>query len=180
VKKALRKHSARTAKEANEVKERGETAVDFGTALNLAVMALPPRKPSAPAYAVKAHEKPLLEHITAKPLFDPRDRAMLAGYVRLLLRRIDELEPRKPGRPTRKPDRASAVEQAERYAVQLVRLKQAQWRQQYHRERVPAAETDRMIREARREAARVHKVPMWQINEANIRNALKSGRFTVR
>jgi hypothetical protein len=152
--------------------------VTFDEALNLAVTALPPAKP--PFRPVRAEAKRLLDYITAKPLLDPAERAMLAGYVRRLLRRIDELEPRKPGRPKREPGKAQAVEQAERYAGQLVRLKQAQWRRRHHRERIPAAETEKMIQEAKRAAAREVKVPVWQISEANIRNALKSGRFTVR
>jgi hypothetical protein len=156
--------------------------VEFGNALNLAITALP--RTEHPPRPVKAHEKPLLDYIAARPLLDSGDRAMLAGYVRRLLRRIDELE-RKRGRPVRKPDKATPRELAEGYAVQLVRLKQAQWRRRHHRERVPADETDRMIQEAKREAARMRipptqvKVPVWQIGESNIRNALKSGRLAV-
>jgi hypothetical protein len=148
--------------------------LDFETVLNLAVTALPPSKPSF--HPIRAEMKRLLDYIEARALDDPRDRASLAGFVRKLLRRIDELEPQKPGRPTRKPDRASAVEKAERNAAWLVAFGQAQWRRQHHRERMPAAETDKMIREARREAARTFKVPESKVSEDNIRRALKSGR----
>jgi hypothetical protein len=37
-----------------------------------------------------------------------------------------------------------------------------------------------MIQEAKPQAARMRKVKVWQISEAKIRSALKSGRFTVR
>jgi hypothetical protein len=190
VKKALRKHSVRAAKKANKAKERGDQGaenvrtsggpfslpddVDFGTVLNRAIMDLP-RTPHPPR-PVRAHAKPLLDYITTRPLLDPGDRANLAGLVRRLLRRIDELEPRKPGRPARRPDRGSAVEQAERNAAWLVRFTRAEWLRQHHRKRVPAAETDKMIREARREAARAFKVPESKVSEDNIRRALKSGR----
>jgi hypothetical protein len=147
---------------------------DFARFLNLAATLLPRTK--HPPRPVSAQAKPLLDYIAARPLLDPRDREMLAGYVRRLLRRIDELEPRKAGRPTRKPDRASAVEQAERNAVSLVKLRQAQWRRQHDRKRVPAVETDRLIQEAKREAARAFNVPETKVGEDNICRALKSGR----
>jgi len=150
---------------------KGGSDVQFGNALHLAV-----NSPSRARFAKKLLE----DHIAAHPLADPNDRAMLAGYLRKLQRRIDQLEPRKPGRPPRNPDKAQAIEQAERYAARLVRWKQAQWRRKYHRERVPAAETDTMIQEAKPEAAREFKVPVWKISEVSIRNALKSGRFSVR
>jgi hypothetical protein len=152
--------------------------VDFDTALNRAILHLPPTP--YPLHPVKAHAKPLLDHITAKPLFNPGDRAKLAGFVRRLLRRIDELEPRRPGRPKRETDKATALEQAKHYAVRLVRYMRAQWMRQKDRKRVPAAETDRMVRGAKHEAAREFKVPASRISEVAIRNALKSGRFTVR
>jgi hypothetical protein len=148
--------------------------MDLDTALHRAIMHLAPT--SNPRRPGRAHVKPLLDYIGAKPLCHAHDRQKLVGLVRHLFACIDELMPRR-GRPARTFNKATpAHERAEGYAVQLVRWKWAQWRRKHHRERVPAAETDRMIQEAIREAARRHKAKVWQIREAKIRSALKSGR----
>jgi integrase len=136
--------------------------VEFGNALNLAVMV--------------GITKPLLDYIASKPLSHPSDRAMLAGFLRQLLGRVEM--PRK-GRPRRQPAKARDTEQAERNAAYLVASDQADWRRQHGRERVPTAETDRMIREARDTAAWVFGVPVSLISEYNIRKARKSGRVVV-
>jgi len=145
------------------VKKAARADVEFGNVLNLAVMV--------------GKTQPLLDYIASKPLSDPDDRAMLSRYMHDLLKRIDELKPRKPGRPARKPDKAQAVERAERNAAILVRSKQAEWRRRHNRKRVPAAETDRLIQEIKREAARALKVPESKVSEDNIRRGLKSGRL---
>lgn len=148
--------------------------VVFGNVLNLAVMA---------EKATPEVTKPLLDYIAAKPLYHPRDRAILSRYVHDLLKRIDELQKRvEPprGRRPRDPNTAPVQERAERNAAWLVAFTQAEWRRRHDRERVPVAETGRMIQAARREAARAFNVPVSQISEVNIRNALKSGRVVVR
>src|SRR5262249_30670464 len=137
VKKALRKTSARRAERADKAKVRGGQGaedvrasggpfslpddVDFDAALHRAIMHVPPTP--EPLRPVRAHVQPLLDYIKAKPLYHAHDRQKLAGLVRRLFRRIDELE-RKRGRPARESNKETpAHELAEGYAVQLVRLK---------------------------------------------------------
>jgi hypothetical protein len=151
------------------LKAQTKGGVGFGNALNLAVMV--------------GITRPLLDYIASKPLSHSHDRAMLAGYIRELLKHIDELvkqvEPPR-GRRHRNPGKAPDKEKAERNAAWLVAFTQDVWKRQHDRERVPAAVTDRMIREARHAAARVLRVPVSKISKDNIRNALKSGRVVVR
>ena len=75
--------------------------------------------------------------------------------------------------------KARPAERAERNAAWLVASAQKAWRKQHGRRRVPGDVIDAMIREACEEAARAFDVPVRTVRTANVRSALKTGRFVV-
>ena len=75
--------------------------------------------------------------------------------------------------------KAPPAEQAERNAAWLVAAAQKAWRKQHGKARVPGDVIALMVREACDVAARAFGVPVDRIKEADVRSALKTGRFVV-
>ncbi len=139
--------------------------VGFGNALNLAVET----KQTGPLVSYVASNKPLSR----------RERGQLATFIKQLSKDTAATQKR-AGRPRRDPQKVNSAEKAERNAANLVAQMQGAWREKTRRERVPSVVTNKMIGEAIREASKAFNVPRTKIDEQNIRNALKSGRFVVR
>ncbi len=137
---------------------------EFSTALDLAIMC--------------GLSGPLKEYIASGNPLSRADGERLVAFIERLEQHIPTSKP-PAGRPKRKPDAAPKAQAAERNAAILVAALQAAWRKEHRRERVPAAETDRMIAVAVKEAAKAFDIRAELINQDNIRNALKTGRIVV-
>jgi hypothetical protein len=137
----------------------------FGNVLNLAV--------------VVGLTGPLKDYLASDKPLSPQNRLGLIAFIEGQEQLIASRE-KKRGRPQRDPAAVSEAERAERNAAWLVAFCKAAWCKEHDSERVPEAETRRMIALAIAEASKAFSVPAELIKEDNIRSALKSGRIVVR
>jgi hypothetical protein len=81
--------------------------------------------------------------------------------------------------PNDSEQRAFLILQAEGSAAQLVAQDKAAWRARHNRTRVREAETARMVDKAIEVVAAQSNVPKLKILARNVRNSLKSGRYSA-
>lgn len=139
---------------------------EFGNALHLAVML--------------GDIRSLKQYLCSEKPLTRRNRRELVGYIDLLAERIVS-HMRRRGRPRRYSDIVEhPAERAERNAACLVASAKKAWCRQHGKERVPSADVNKMVRNACEEAARTFEVSVEAVKTANVRRALKTGRFTTR
>jgi hypothetical protein len=78
------------------------------------------------------------------------------------------------------PSKASPIALAERNAAWHVAFAKERWRERHGGKQVPSVETNKMIKAAIEEAAKVFKVPVDTIKASNIGNLLKNRQVVVR
>jgi hypothetical protein len=123
--------------------------------------------------------EPLREYLASDKPLSPQSRLGLIAFIEGQEQLIASLRKKKRGRPQRDPAAVREADGAERNAAWLVAFCKAAWCKEHDSERVPEAETRRMIALAIAEASKAFSVPAELIKEDNIRSALKSGRIGV-
>ena len=122
--------------------------------------------------------RPLKQYLFSDKPLSGGNRRSLAGYIDLLVERIAS-QKRKRGRPSAAPPTRGRPSGLSATLRGWWRTRRRRGENSTARRRVPGDVIDVMIREACEEAARAFDVPVRTVRAANVRSALKTGRFVV-